>query len=194
MRNINASQNANVERSNGSGQVIEDEREPEDRSALERELLDAMASFSPRDRNLLRNWHRHAISLVHVNVLTSLDIEGPLSMTRLAEAMDISDASATGIVDRMEKRGLVERRRDAADRRVVLVCPTEQGRQVFRDMDAHRRKFLSLVLSHLSDAQLRALWTGMQAVLEARRNVLATMADAPPGQTNDRPAPAPGAP
>jgi DNA-binding MarR family transcriptional regulator len=188
MQNINVPQNANAEQSNGSARTGEAGGRSGDRVALEREVLDAIASFSPRDRNLLRNWHRHAISLVHVNVLTSLDIEGPLSMTRLAETMDISDASATGIVDRMEKRGLVERRRDAADRRVVLVCPTERGLQVFRDMDAHRRKFLSLVLSHLSDAQLAALKSGMQAVLEARRTVLATMAEAPPGRANEPPA------
>jgi DNA-binding MarR family transcriptional regulator len=193
MQNINASQNANAEQSNSSARTGEAGGRSEDRAALEKEVLDAIASFSPRDRNMLRNWHRHAISLVHVNVLTSLDIDGPLSMTRLAETMDVSDASATGIVDRMEKRGLVERRRDAADRRVVLVCPTERGLQVFRDMDAHRRKFLSLVLGHLSDAELAALKCGMQAVLEARRAVLATMADAPPGRASEPSAPpAPG--
>jgi DNA-binding MarR family transcriptional regulator len=188
MQNINAPQNANATQSNGSARAGEAGGQIGDRAALEREVLDAIASFSPRDRNMLRNWHRHAISLVHVNVLTSLDIDGPLSMTRLAETMDVSDASATGIVDRMEKRGLVERRRDASDRRVVLVCPTERGLQVFRDMDAHRRKFLGLVLSHLSDAQLAALKSGMQAVLEARRAVLANMADAPPGAAPETPA------
>ena len=75
------------------------------RSALERELLDEMTAWSPRDRGgAFKTWHRHALSLVHLNVLTALEAEGPLSMSRLAEAMDVSDASATGIVDRMEKR------------------------------------------------------------------------------------------
>jgi DNA-binding MarR family transcriptional regulator len=179
MRNINAPRNDNVGRSNG----IAGEREtaaglPAERARLEGAVLDAMTSFSPRDRGLLKSWHRHAISLVHVNVLTSLDIEGPLSMRRLAETMDVSNASATGIVDRMEKRGLVERRHDEADRRVVIVCPTEQGRQVFRDIDAHRRLFLGQVLARLTDGQLRALGTGMEAVLDARRQVLESLASA----------------
>jgi DNA-binding MarR family transcriptional regulator len=187
MRNINPPRNDNVERSNGTGG-----RAPSaEREALEAAILDAMTSFSPRDRGLLKSWHRHAISLVHVNVLTSLDIEGPLSMRRLAETMDVSGASATGIVDRMEKRGLVERRHDETDRRVVFVCPTEQGRQVFRDIDAHRRMFLGQVLARLTDAQLEALGTGMEAVLKARREVLETLAASqePPHDSSGAPSP-----
>ena len=56
-----------------------------------------------------------------------LDTEGPTSMGRLAEALDISVASMTGIVDRMEERGLVERRHEGKDRRVVLVLPDRRG-------------------------------------------------------------------
>src|SRR3990172_6989925 len=45
--------------------------------------------------------------------------EGPLTMTLLAEDIDVSRSSATGLVSRMEERGLVERLHDSADRRVV---------------------------------------------------------------------------
>ena len=147
---------------------------PADRRRLERELLDEMTAWSPRDRGgVFKTWHRHALSLVHLNVLTALEAEGPLSMRRLAEAMDVSDASATGIVDRMEKRGFVERRHATGDRRVVLVYPTDAGEQVFRDMAAHRRGILSRVLAELTEADMAALLVGMRAIHAARRRVLA---------------------
>lgn len=147
---------------------------PLDRRGLERELLDEMTAWSPRDRGgVFKTWHRHALSLVHLNVLTALEAEGPLSMRRLAEAMDVSDASATGIVDRMEKRGLVERRHATEDRRVVLVYSTAAGEQIFRDMAAHRRDILSRVLAELTEADMAALLVGMRAVHAARRHVLA---------------------
>ncbi len=165
-------------------QGFESQSEKPDRTLLEREILEAMASFSPRDRGVLKNWHRHSISLVHLNVLTSLEAEGPLSMKRLADSMDISDASATGIVDRMEKRGLVERRHDTSDRRVVLVCPTDAGSLLVQEMDAHRRAFLARVLAELGDGELAALRKGMRAVFAARGKVLAAIAaaneDCPP--------------
>ena len=145
---------------------------PLDRAALERELLDEMTGWSPRDRGgMFKSWHRHALSLVHLNVLTALEAEGPLSMRRLAEAMDVSDASATGIVDRMEKRGLVERIHGTDDRRVVLVHATDAGRQVFTDMAAHRRQGLSKILGELTAEEIAGLLIGMRAIHAARRRV-----------------------
>jgi len=144
-----------------------------DRSTLERELLDEMTGWSTRDRGgFFKTWHRHALSLVHLNVLTALEAEGPLSMRRLAEAMDVSDASATGIVDRMEKRGFVERRHATGDRRVVLVYPTDAGGSVFRDMADRRRDALSTVLAELSEQEMAALLLGMRAIHAVRRRMI----------------------
>jgi len=150
------------------------------RSSLQQELLDVMTAWSPRDRGIFKTWHRDALSLVHVYVLITLEAEGPLSMSRLAEAMDVSDASATGIVDRMEKRGLVERRHSTGDRRQVLVHATEAGGRVFTDINAHRRAALSSVLAELTEEEMAALLIGMRAVQSATRRVLA---DGPEGAT-----------
>ena len=68
-----------------------------DRSTLERELLDEMTGWSTRDRGgIFKTWHRHALSLVHLNVLTALEAEGPLSMRRLAEAMTFRTRAPPG--------------------------------------------------------------------------------------------------
>jgi MarR family 2-MHQ and catechol resistance regulon transcriptional repressor len=143
------------------------------RQALERELLEEMTGWSPRDRGgVFKSWHQHSLSLVHLNVLTALEAEGALSMKQLAEAMDVSDASATGIVDRMEKRGLVQRRHSTDDRRVVRVHATEAGFQVFRDMATHRRESLMTVLAELTEDEMASLLVGMRAIHTARRRLL----------------------
>jgi MarR family 2-MHQ and catechol resistance regulon transcriptional repressor len=156
-----------------------------DRDTLEHELLEEMTGWSKRDRGgIFKTWHRHALSLVHLNVLTALEAEGPLSMRRLAEAMDVSDASATGIVDRMEKRGLVERRHATGDRRVVLVYPTDAGGRVFSDMADRRRDALSRVLAELSDEEMAALLVGVRAMHTAKQRMVTAdqnaAADLPP--------------
>ena len=143
------------------------------RSDLERELLEEMANWNAKERGgAFKSWHQHSLSLVHLNVLTALEAEGPLAMKRLAEAMDVSDASATGIVDRMEKRGLVERRHGTEDRRVVLVYPTPVGEQVFSDMAARRREMLAAVLKELSGVEMGALLVGMRAIHSARKRMM----------------------
>lgn len=147
---------------------------PVDRLELQREVIDEMTAWSPRDRGgAFKQWHRHSLSLVHLNVLATLETDGPMPMSRLAEAMDVSDASATGIVDRMEKRGLVERRHGTDDRRQVLVHPTDAGARVFTDINVHRRAALSSLLAELSEEELAALLTGMRAIQAAKRRMLA---------------------
>jgi DNA-binding MarR family transcriptional regulator len=157
-----------------------------DRQALQHELLEEMTAWSPRDREgAFKSWHRHALSLVHLTVLTTLELEGPLAMKRLAETLDVSDASATGIVDRMAKRGLVERKHGTDDRRVVLVHPTETGKTIFADMATRRRELLTRVIGELTADEMGALLVGMRAMHEARRRVLASVATTasggPPG-------------
>jgi len=132
------------------------------------ELLASMA-WDPKERiGAFRSWLRGSLSLVHLQVITTLEADGPLSMTRLAEAMDVSVASATGIVNRMEERGLVERRHDNADRRLVLVHVTRRGQRVFEVMERYRRDRFAKVLEHLTDEELAAFLIGMRAMRAAR--------------------------
>ena len=88
------------------------------------EVVDEITSWNPREFiAAFSRLHHGQVSLVHLNVLILLEATGPLPMNRLAEALDISVAGVTGVVDRMEARGLVERQRDAEARRVILVHP-----------------------------------------------------------------------
>jgi DNA-binding MarR family transcriptional regulator len=164
------------------------------RDGLVRELLDEMTDWTAKDRGpSFKAWHRHSLSLVHLNVLTTLEFEGPMAMKRLAEAMDVSDASATGIVDRMEKRGLVERRHDTEDRRVVKVHITAAGSKVFSDMVAKRREMLGAILKVLTAQEISGLLLGMRAIHAARARVLQTMPCAPDEQPGGPHAPDPAA-
>jgi DNA-binding MarR family transcriptional regulator len=61
-------------------------------------------------------------------VLQLLDPQAPVAMCRIAEALDCDPSNITGIVDRLQARGLVERRSDPRDRRVKKLVLTAEGR------------------------------------------------------------------
>lgn len=71
----------------------------------------------------------------------------------LAAATLQSAASMTGIVDRLTERGLVERQRDAKDRRSVVVGLTEEGERLLYRIREERRRGLERLLHHLSDEE-----------------------------------------
>lgn len=142
------------------------------RSVVEEELLAEMTSIGIRDsRQFFRHWHRGFLSLVHLNVLTVLLAEGPMPMSRLAAALDVSVASATGIVSRMERRGVVERRHGVEDRRIVLVHLTDAGHKVFDEIEAHRREALSRTIAMLADHEVQAMLVGVRAMRAARERI-----------------------
>jgi DNA-binding MarR family transcriptional regulator len=59
--------------------------------------------------------------------LQNLQEQGPLTTGMLAEAVALSPATVTGILDRMERRGLITRERRPEDKRRVLVAVTAAG-------------------------------------------------------------------
>lgn len=99
----------------------------------------------------------HGVSLAQLQLLQMLEAHGELTMTQVAEVIDVSMSNATGLIDRMAERGLVERHRSEADRRVVHVHITPGGRDVLADMDAIREDPLRAVLARLDDTQLARL-------------------------------------
>jgi DNA-binding MarR family transcriptional regulator len=153
----------------------------DERATLADALLDELSRWGPRERaGLLRSWHRGSLSLVHLMVLNLLEAEGPQSMGRLAEALDVSVASATGIVDRMERRGLVERERGEVDRRLILVSLTPVGAAVFSEMSARRRERLTRLVGALTDRQIAGLLEGLRAMHVAGEHLFGREATAGP--------------
>ena len=152
------------------------------RRKLADDLLEQLTVWTPRERmGMFRAWSRDTLSLIHLNVLTLIEVDGPMSMGRLATALDVSVASATGIVSRMTARGVVERRRDVDDRRVVLVHPTAAGTRIFQSLEDHRRGRLAELLEQLSEDEMAGFLLGLRALHAARTQVAASAAKGPAG-------------
>jgi DNA-binding MarR family transcriptional regulator len=97
------------------------------------------------------------VSMTQVHVLSMLQRHGDVPMSRLADLIDVSLSNATGLIDRMEERGYVERVRVPDDRRVVIVRMTDEGRRVMDDMESLREHTFRTVLDRLSEEQLRGI-------------------------------------
>ena len=83
-------------------------------------------------------------------------LDEPRPMGELAALMRCDNSNMTGIVDRLEERGLVERTAAERDRRVKLIALTERGREI-RDELNRRMAEPPEVIERLSLADQRAL-------------------------------------
>lgn len=70
-----------------------------------------------------------------LHTISWLGVESGLTMGELAQRLGVSEKTVTGIVDRLEKGGWVQRDRGEADRRVIRVRLTETGTSTYQQID-----------------------------------------------------------
>ncbi|GHA55670.1 MarR family transcriptional regulator [Streptomyces tauricus] len=107
----------------------------------------------------------HALTGAQARLLSLLSLE-PLPMRRLAQKLKCEPSNVTGIVDRLEARGLAERRPDPSDRRVKLAAVTEEGRAVARSLRLSLR-FAREPLAGLSREERMSLRGLLSRMLDA---------------------------
>lgn len=73
-----------------------------------------------------------AVDLTAVQAKVLVALEQPLPMHQIAVKLGSERSNVTGIIDRLQARGLVERRPDEQDRRVKNIVATEAGRELAR--------------------------------------------------------------
>ena len=118
--------------------------------------------------------HRAELSFTHGHILSMLDRHGSMTMGRLAEMLDVSLSNASGVIDRLEERGLVERIRVPDDRRVVLVRPTELGRAALVRAEVLKDELVQAILARLDDRRLKRLAAALEDVRDSAADVFAT--------------------
>ncbi|MEU9349678.1 MarR family transcriptional regulator [Streptomyces griseoloalbus] len=105
----------------------------------------------------------HTLTGAQARLLSLLSLE-PLPMRKLAQRLKCEPSNVTGIVDRLESRGLVERRPDPTDRRVKLAAATAEGRRVARSLQDSLR-FAREPLAGLSEGERVALRDALRRML-----------------------------
>jgi MarR family transcriptional regulator, organic hydroperoxide resistance regulator len=92
-----------------------------------------------------------------LTVIKLLETLGDLSLSSLSERIRAQNSTVTGIIDRMEREGLVRRERSTSDRRVVYIRLSEKGAKLAKDIEVEPMEIFRSALTSLSSAELRDL-------------------------------------
>ena len=125
------------------------------------------------------------VSMTHLHVMGLLSRHGETSMSRIADLLDVSLSNATGLIDRMAERGLVERVRVDEDRRVVLVRLSQGGQAQLDELEILRRDMLQKILGRLDPTQLKRLSKSLNDVHAAITSLVETDGPAALGTTHE---------
>lgn len=100
---------------------------------------------------------QHGLTGPQVTAIKLLEGFGDLSLSALSQRMSARNSTITGLVDRMEQAGLVERTRSTEDRRVVLIRLTERGRELAASIPVTSMQIFAAALQSLSAQERRQL-------------------------------------
>jgi DNA-binding MarR family transcriptional regulator len=137
-----------------------------DSRRLTTDLIEALAPLLAQQRQTwAERCQAHGLSIMGFHALSLLEMHGPIPMSRLADDLGVALPNATGIVNRLAERGIVEREHDDADRRVVRVSLTDAGRQLIGEMEEARRTRIRRLVGALDATQQASL---LQSVRDLR--------------------------
>ena len=98
--------------------------------------------------------------------LRQLLIDGELTPGQLAKEIYLSQATVTGIIDRLEFKGLIKRQRNKMDRRKILVRLSDRGTQTANDIPWPLQEDFSKKLNILEESEKAQIDTTLKRLVE----------------------------
>lgn len=114
--------------------------------------------------NLSSELSKGNLSFPQFFLLTYLSSEDYLTMSSIAKKMGHSTAAATGLVDRLEKLGFVERVHAAEDRRKIMVRITSEGSAIVSKMRGHIASDLSSIMADMDEEEAQSIAVANDAI------------------------------
>lgn len=100
---------------------------------------------------------KYKLTAVQGMVMNFLGQEDEITSSELGKRTGLDSATLTGILDRLETAGLIERRRHPDDRRAIQVCLTDKGSETAKEISEMSLDANNTFLSCLSPDEVSAL-------------------------------------
>lgn len=93
-------------------------------------------------------------------------MNGPLPMKKLADEVALHQSTLTRVVEKLEEKGLVSRVRPADNQRVVNVCLTDSGRDLFIQIDAASNHMIEQIITLVDPIERAGAVRGLEVLCD----------------------------
>lgn len=137
------------------------------------QVLEAIIYLYTESRRITKELARRAdLTGPQLTVVKLLETFGDISLSELSEKIRAQNSTVTGIIDRMEREGLVTRERSKEDRRVVFIRLTAKGRELARAIPVEPMEIFKGALEGLSAQEVRDLMRILTKVAKRVRQIV----------------------
>ena len=109
---------------------------------------------------------KYQVSASQLNCLLALYENGPLPPSQIARHIMVKSSTVTGIIDRLEQKGLVQRTRTSSDRRVITIELTDSGTSLAENAPPPIQQKILEGLKRLPESEMKKIVRGLSMLTQ----------------------------
>ncbi|MBQ3588705.1 MAG: MarR family transcriptional regulator [Oscillospiraceae bacterium] len=128
-------------------------------------LVDAFNSLMQIEENYLQKGAFRNISVKEMHLIDAVvKLKENNIAKQIAKELNITQSSLTTAVNTLEKKGMLVRKPDEKDRRIVKICATEKAREAYELHKKFHQELVDTVVNELTERELNAFVDGLNKV------------------------------
>ena len=97
-----------------------------------------------------------------LSVISILAKNGKQKVSDISEKMGLSDSTVSGILDRLEQKGIIKRKRNEDDRRVVKIYLSKGSQEICQEFHRKKEEYFAHLLKELSEQEINDIVKGLE--------------------------------
>ncbi len=128
---------------------------------LQRRMSQVMIPYA------IKTWRELEVPLAQLKSLLITAGKGETNFSTLAQDLGVTPGDVTGIIERLVAQGLVTRKTNANDRRIIWLQPTDKGRDLLANLMESQTPHMVHILEYMSLEDLKSLLIGFSGFIHA---------------------------
>jgi DNA-binding MarR family transcriptional regulator len=128
---------------------------------LQRRMSQVMIPYA------VKTWQELEVPLAQLKSLFFIVSKGETNLSILAQGLGVTPGDVTGIIDRLVAQGLVGRKPNPDDRRIIWLQATDKGRELLANLMESQTRHMVHILEYMTLEDLRSLLSGFSAFIHA---------------------------
>ncbi len=120
-------------------------------------LVKLFRDINTLEERAIRTEEYRDVTTNDMHVMEAIGADGAKNMTRVARELEVTTGTLTISVNRLVKKGYVDRTRSEEDRRVVLISLSGKGKKAYSHHRRFHEEMISAILAELSEEEQRVL-------------------------------------
>jgi DNA-binding MarR family transcriptional regulator len=121
-------------------------------------------------RGMKKVFCNYELTIPQLGVVSVLRKRGEAKVSEISEELKLKDSTVSGILDRLEAQGFVERTRSRDDRRVVYVRLSDKFKALYSDLHTKMNEYMDILLSNAGEEELNKIIDGLETLKKILEN------------------------